>query len=82
MYSCLFSLFRSVFITKGEGMWNIARHVAQNHPPFCNLPSKALRLIYKALVLAGAGVADDHRVEFWALVSNTAFILIEGKVLC
>lgn len=71
-------LNRAVFITKCEGMWSLARHVAENQPPFCSLPASACRLVYKALVLAGAGVAEDHRVKFWELVSR---VLCKYRIL-
>ncbi|KAL4233256.1 Exportin-4 [Mactra antiquata] len=59
---------RAMFIVKCEGLWTIARLVAQSSEPFCNLPAKALKLVYKALVLAGTGVDTQMSAEYWRLV--------------
>ncbi|XP_060554653.1 exportin-4-like [Ruditapes philippinarum] len=62
---------RAQYITKSEGLWTMVRHLAHNQLPFCNLPASALRLLYKAFVLAGTGVNDQMSAEYWQLVLKT-----------
>ncbi|XP_052239002.1 exportin-4-like isoform X2 [Dreissena polymorpha] len=59
---------RAVFIMKCPTMQELVRQVADNRSPFCLLPASALRLVYKALVLAGTGIAENNAAEYWQLV--------------
>ena len=46
---------------------------ANNEPPVNGLPASAMRLLYKAFVMAGPGVTDENlRAEFWKLVNSLA----------
>ena len=45
------------------------KSAANNEPPVNRLPASAMRLLYKAFVMAGPGVADeDMRNEYWKSV--------------
>ena len=49
----------------------MARGLASNAEPFSRLPASSLRLLYKAFVLAGAGMQkNDLEAEFWTLVGT------------
>lgn len=61
-------VYRAIFLTKSDLLWNIAKQESNHQPPLSLLPSKPRRSLLKALVLAGSGVEDNLKENYWNCV--------------
>lgn len=59
---------KAIFLTKSDLLWNIAKQESNHQPPLSLLPSKPRRSLLKALVLAGSGVEDNLKENYWNCV--------------